>query len=66
MTQEERIAHQLMQEQTGNYLLRGIPQDTWRQFKARASLEGRTARETLLAFIQDYADYAPFHNTPKP
>jgi hypothetical protein len=45
-----RIAREIFRAEhsAGNYLLRDIPDDLWRQVKSRAALEGISARELIL------------------
>lgn len=39
-----------------DYVLRDIPVDAWKRFKARAAAEGHTIRWVLLQFVQFYVD----------
>lgn len=45
------------------YLLNDIPPDSWRRFKAKAALKGRTIRQVLLEAIENYI--AGFKGTGK-
>ena len=37
-----------------DYLLRGIPEDLWREVKATAALNGVTVREVIIELLEIY------------
>lgn len=39
-----------------SYLLKGIPRDQWRKFKAKAELEGTTVKRVLLSLVNAWVE----------